>query len=579
MRRTRSFIASLAVVALAGVGLAGPASASHPQQTGVDDSRPHGARVALKNASGADVGTVDLGFTGSRMNVRVRATGVSPGFHGFHVHSVGACDGTTAPPFTSAGGHWNPDAAIHGSHDGDMPPLYANADGVVTADFTTDGFTLDQIRDADGSAVIMHAGTDNLGNIPTRYSYTNTDGSTGTGPDTTTKATGDAGARFACGVVPGATGDNHVSLPSSRSRTARAVLRTSTGEAAGIVRLAPVGTDRLHVSVDATGLTPGFHGFHVHAVGQCDGTTATPFSSAGGHLGSTTADHGQHDGDLPALFAAADGRARAEFDTDNFTLAQALDADGGALVVHAAADNLANIPTRYSFTNADGTTGTGPDAATKATGDSGGRARCGVLVVPPPPTAVALSIDVPVITAGNTPVLLSRVTDAAGAGAPDVEVTFWAKRYGDTAYSAFTSGLTDETGAVSLIVRPETQTAYVVRAGALASPRVLVQVNARVTLSSPAAGEVRTKPTVFRGTLTPAYVGAPVGLAMLTVTGAEQQWTYLGQTRSTAGGAFEISRTLPNGEATYVVYTPARQGTRRGSAALRLRVVTPLPPS
>ena len=55
------------------------------------------------------------------------------------------------------------------------------------------------------------------------------------------------------------------------------VLRTATGGNAGTV----VFTDfnaQLHVRVRATGLTPGFHGMHVHSVGQCDGSTTIPFS-------------------------------------------------------------------------------------------------------------------------------------------------------------------------------------------------------------------------------------------------------------------------------------------------------------
>jgi Cu-Zn family superoxide dismutase len=52
--------------------------------------------------------------------------------------------------------------------------------------------------DADGSAVIVHAGPDNYGNIPVRYTSA---GAASPGPDGATVATGDAGARIACGVV------------------------------------------------------------------------------------------------------------------------------------------------------------------------------------------------------------------------------------------------------------------------------------------------------------------------------------------------------------------------------------------
>ena len=67
-----------------------------------------------------------------------------------------------------------------------------NADGKAKAKFKTDRFRVADLFDADGSAVIIHANPDNYANIPTRYVAT---------PDTATLATGDAGARIACGVV------------------------------------------------------------------------------------------------------------------------------------------------------------------------------------------------------------------------------------------------------------------------------------------------------------------------------------------------------------------------------------------
>jgi superoxide dismutase, Cu-Zn family len=52
---------------------------------------------------------------------------------------------------------------------------------------------VEQLRDADGSAVILHANPDSYANIPTdRYDPD---------PDATTRATGDASGRLACGAV------------------------------------------------------------------------------------------------------------------------------------------------------------------------------------------------------------------------------------------------------------------------------------------------------------------------------------------------------------------------------------------
>lgn len=555
MRRVLAVLSTAVLVAGPLVSTA-PASAS--------PIVPPSAEVVLRTAGGATIGTAVLTDLAGATRVRVRASGLTPGFHGFHVHAVGQCDPSTATPFTSAGGHWNPEGSPHGSHDGDMPPLYADAQGVVAMEFVTDAFRISAINDSDGAALIVHADRDNLAHIPARYTFTNPDGTTGTGPDATTKATGDASTRFACGVVPAEFSSRYQSMQPTRSRTARAVLRTASGASAGTVRFGPVTGDRVHVSVDASNLTPGFHGFHVHAVGQCDPTTTPPFTSAGGHLGSGSADHGSHDGDLPPLFATADGRARAEFDTDAFTLAQVLDADGGAIVVHAAPDNLAHIPTRYTYTNPDGSTGTGPDAVTKAAGDAGARALCGVVVVPPAPASVSVQPTVPVITAGNAPTLQVTVRDAAGAGAPDVEVELFFKPWGAREYSPFVSGFTDEQGALLVRDRPFTQTAYVARVAGLPDARTLIAVHARVTISSVGALEGGQRFT-FQGHLLPAYAGAAVGVAALTGD-PSRPYRYLGETRTSADGTFSVSVAGQPDARRYVVYTPARAGTRRGSA-------------
>lgn len=93
----------------------------------------------------------------------------------------------------TAGPHLNPAGAGHPGHAGDMPGLLVTSDGTAQARFTTDRFSLPDLRDADGSAVIVHALPDNHANIPQeRYDPD---------PDTMTLATGDSGARIACGLV------------------------------------------------------------------------------------------------------------------------------------------------------------------------------------------------------------------------------------------------------------------------------------------------------------------------------------------------------------------------------------------
>ena len=148
----------------------------------------------MRDATGQKVGLVVFKERHGKVDVSAEVSGVAPEFHGFHVHAVGQC----VPPFTSAGGHFNPAGVPHGEHAGDMPSLLVNEDGTAELQFETDRFSVDDLFDADGSAVIVHAGRDNFANIPTRYHSHTYDTF---GPDTDTLATGDAGARAACGVV------------------------------------------------------------------------------------------------------------------------------------------------------------------------------------------------------------------------------------------------------------------------------------------------------------------------------------------------------------------------------------------
>jgi Cu-Zn family superoxide dismutase len=186
LRRT----ALLVVLALAAAVLTAPLYASGDSRS---SSRKH-VKVQLVDAGGAEAGLVKLTTQGQSVIVRAEAEGLTPGFHGFHVHSVGEC----VAPFTSAGGHYNPAAVGHGSHAGDLPSLLVLDDGTAQLQFATDRFTIAELFDADGTAIIVHALPDNFANIPTRYQST-TEGTFG--PDSATLATGDAGGRVACGVV------------------------------------------------------------------------------------------------------------------------------------------------------------------------------------------------------------------------------------------------------------------------------------------------------------------------------------------------------------------------------------------
>lgn len=144
----------------------------------------------------------------------------------------------------------------------------------------------------------------------------------------------------------------------------------ASGNTVGQMILVDAGNGKSVVQIQVTGIPAGWHGFHLHQVGQCDPAGEEPFASAGDHwtLGGET--HPNHSGDMPALLAGQDGTARLAFETDRFTIADLFDADSTAVLIHSGPDNLANIPERYGT----------PDEETLSAGDSGTRIACGVIV-------------------------------------------------------------------------------------------------------------------------------------------------------------------------------------------------------
>jgi Cu-Zn family superoxide dismutase len=145
-----------------------------------------GAPMALVNSAGQSIGTVRAWQTAGGVSFRISASGLPHGIHGLHVHAVGRCD---PPDFASAGGHWNPAGKKHGMnnpagpHAGDFPNVEVAANGVLTATVTLPGATMASLLDADGAALVLHAGPD----------------------DYATDPSGNSGARIACAVIqPGA---------------------------------------------------------------------------------------------------------------------------------------------------------------------------------------------------------------------------------------------------------------------------------------------------------------------------------------------------------------------------------------
>lgn len=78
-------------------------------------------------------------------------------------------------------------------HAGDLPSLLAAQDGTAKLTVTTDALTPELLLGTDGASLIVHEGRDNFANIPECYAPEDS--------DQDTLKTGDAGARFACGVI------------------------------------------------------------------------------------------------------------------------------------------------------------------------------------------------------------------------------------------------------------------------------------------------------------------------------------------------------------------------------------------
>lgn len=146
----------------------------------------------------------------------------------------------------------------------------------------------------------------------------------------------------------------------------------ATGEDVGVIVIQPVPNERVLVTVNLRGLTPGFHGFHIHENGLCEITSDGDFVTAGGHFDLSDSYHGEHSGDLPLLEVDTTGRTYLSVHTARFHFNDLFDADGSSFIVHVGADNVANIPARYG----------GADEVTRSNGDAGGRFACGVISAP-----------------------------------------------------------------------------------------------------------------------------------------------------------------------------------------------------
>ncbi len=144
----------------------------------------------LKGANPAVEGRIDVREAPRGMLLRISAKGLPPGWHGIHFHEKGTCND---PGFKQSGAHVHEGAtAVHGllnkegNDHGDLPNVYVGPDGVLEAELFSTFVSLDgaggrqALRDADGSALVIHANAD----------------------DHTSQPIGGTGDRIACAVIP-----------------------------------------------------------------------------------------------------------------------------------------------------------------------------------------------------------------------------------------------------------------------------------------------------------------------------------------------------------------------------------------
>ena len=213
----------VSAVLVAPVVVLSACSTNRPSSKESTSSSPSGTATAappgterlttqLKTADGTPVANATLDFASGYATVTVETVAgniLKPGFHGLHIHSVGKCEANSVAPtggpsddFNSAGGHFQVPGHTTEPASGDLTSLEVRSDGsakLVTT--TTDAFTASDLLGGEKTALIIHEGPDNFGNIPERYTESNG----APGPDQETMTTGDSGTRVACGVIESAT--------------------------------------------------------------------------------------------------------------------------------------------------------------------------------------------------------------------------------------------------------------------------------------------------------------------------------------------------------------------------------------
>jgi Cu-Zn family superoxide dismutase len=132
---------------------------------------------------------------------------------------------------------------------------------------------------------------------------------------------------------------------------AKADIMDPTGKKIGTATLMETRSG-VRIALEASGLTPGVHAFHVHEKGSCQGPD---FKSAGGHFNPEHKAHGMqnpkghHVGDLSNITVGQDGTVKTEILARDLTLRpkdphSAFRSGGTSLVIHEKADDEKSDP-------------------------------------------------------------------------------------------------------------------------------------------------------------------------------------------------------------------------------------------
>ncbi|MEK6447277.1 superoxide dismutase family protein [Priestia aryabhattai] len=132
-------------------------------------------------------------------------------------------------------------------------------------------------------------------------------------------------------------------------------LTNTSGEKVGEATLTEA-KNGVQIKLNAQGLSPGRHGFHIHEIGKCE---VPDFKTAGAHFNPFKREHGfkntkgPHAGDLPNLEVAPNGKVDTEIFASLVTLQEGkpnslMDMDGSALVIHDKVDDYTTDPSGNS---------------------------------------------------------------------------------------------------------------------------------------------------------------------------------------------------------------------------------------